>query len=344
MRELGFTRVRTDEAGNAIGEVGSGHPHVLLCGHMDTVPGRLTVKAEGGRIYGRGAVDAKSPMCALICAASRLIEKGGGPKPRVTVACVTREEGDSLGIRKLIEAGGDYDCAIFGEPGGASRIAVGYRGRTEARLDVRTRGGHAAASWISPSALGETIGLLDLLRRYEADHSAANDHYRSVNITPTILRGGSYSNVVPKSCMTVLDVRIPPGTTSESVSGDLGSVVQAYATQHPDAKVSITFSDEPTEPYEVPGDALVLRALQRSIIRTISARPTLTHKTGTGDMNTLAQTMRIPCVTYGPGDSKLEHTDYEAVDVADYLNAIGVLENALGEVASLSLAQQLRQS
>src|SRR5208282_2355386 len=69
MRERGFKNVRTDKAGNAIGEVGSGHPHVLLCGHMDTVPGFLKVRVEGERVYGRGAADAKSPMCAMISAA-----------------------------------------------------------------------------------------------------------------------------------------------------------------------------------------------------------------------------------------------------------------------------------
>src|ERR1700680_3853662 len=68
MRQRGLNNVRTDKAGNAIGEVGSGHPHVLLCGHMDTVPGFLKVRREGDRIYGRGAADAKSPMCAMISA------------------------------------------------------------------------------------------------------------------------------------------------------------------------------------------------------------------------------------------------------------------------------------
>ena len=68
MRQRGFKNVRTDNAGNAIGEVGSGRPHVLLCGHMDTVPGFLKVRREGDRIYGRGAADAKSPMCAMISA------------------------------------------------------------------------------------------------------------------------------------------------------------------------------------------------------------------------------------------------------------------------------------
>src|SRR5712664_3340179 len=76
MRRRSFKAVRTDKAGNAIGEVGSGRPHVLFCGHMDTVPGFLKVRVEGDRIYGRGASDAKSPMCAMISATS------GGAAPK----------------------------------------------------------------------------------------------------------------------------------------------------------------------------------------------------------------------------------------------------------------------
>ena len=121
MRQRGFKAVRTDKAGNAIGEVGSGRPHVLFCGHMDTVPGFLKVRVEGDRIYGRGAADAKSPMCAMISAL------GGGATPggmKVTMACVTREEGDSLGVETLIERRSKW-TGEDATPPGLLRMSVG---------------------------------------------------------------------------------------------------------------------------------------------------------------------------------------------------------------------------
>jgi [amino group carrier protein]-lysine/ornithine hydrolase len=332
MRQRGFKNVRTDGAGNAIGEVGSGaHPHVLLCGHMDTVPGFLKVRRDGDRIYGRGAADAKSPMCAMISAVS-----GGAPLEgiRVTMACVTREEGDSLGVETLIESGGDYDYAVFGEPAGAGRVTVGYRGRTAARITVQTHGGHASSSWAHPSAVDESLSVMSLIKEYERKNTVEGKHYKSLSASLTVIRGGSYSNVIPKKCQMTFDVRIPPGMNSSAVKEQLGALVEGYARTREGIDAKVEF-DGSTEPYDAPLDSVVVRAFQRSILKTLNSRPVLTHKTGTGDMNTLAERMGTPCVTYGPADSNLGHTEMEFVDVPDYLGSIKVISGALQEIRAL---------
>ena len=63
--DLGFEESRIDEVGNLIARKGSGSPKVLLCGHMDTVPGKIKVRKEGDSLYGRGAADAKAPLMAM---------------------------------------------------------------------------------------------------------------------------------------------------------------------------------------------------------------------------------------------------------------------------------------
>jgi len=331
MRQRGFKNVRTDKAGNAIGEVGDGHQHVLLCGHMDTVPGFLKVKREGDKIYGRGAADAKSPMCAMISAVSGGAVPGG---MKVTMACVTREEGDSLGVETLIESGGDYDYAVFGEPAGAGRVTVGYRGRTAARISVKTHGGHASSSWAHPSAVDESLAIMSLIKEYEKRNTVEGDHYRSLSASLTVIRGGGYSNVIPKSCQMTFDVRIPPGMRSSRVKEDITAQVDGYARMNGGIDARVEF-DGSTEPYDAPLDSVVVRSFQRSILKTLNSRPVLTHKTGTGDMNTLAESMGIPCVTYGPADSNLGHTETEFVEVPDYLGSIRVISGALQEIKTL---------
>ena len=66
--DLGFEDIKIDEVGNLIAKKGSGTPKIMLCGHMDVVPGKVKVRKEGNSLYGRGASDAKAPLMAmLIC-------------------------------------------------------------------------------------------------------------------------------------------------------------------------------------------------------------------------------------------------------------------------------------
>src|SRR3989442_9192835 len=69
-------QTRRDAAGNVIGEIGTGRPRILLCGHMDTVPGMLPLKVEDDRVYGRGAVDAKSSLASMIVACVQAMKDG----------------------------------------------------------------------------------------------------------------------------------------------------------------------------------------------------------------------------------------------------------------------------
>ena len=86
MRKFGF-QVGVDGIGNVIGVVGEGEPTILLCGHMDTVAGVLPLRVEEGKIYARGAVDAKGPLAAMVMAAAEAAKepafKGKGKGHRI---------------------------------------------------------------------------------------------------------------------------------------------------------------------------------------------------------------------------------------------------------------------
>jgi LysW-gamma-L-lysine carboxypeptidase len=327
MEALGYTKVRIDRAGNAIGEIGRGPIKLLLCGHMDTVPGELPVRRTADSIYGRGAADAKSPLCALLLAGAAAADSG----VRITFAGVTEEEGDGAGIEELLRSPSKFDYAIFGEPSGAHRITIGYRGRVSLYVTVKTTGGHAGSPWAHRSAFDEFVAVLSKLKKYERSKEIPGDHFRSLSITPTLVTTGTHHNVVPNLCEATLDLRLPPSIQSSTAISEIRSVAEASG----DGFEVRVRPGEPTEAYEADATSNIVRAFQRAILLGLKTKPTLVRKTGTGDMNTFALRNHTQCVTYGPGLSTTSHTDGELVHISDYLNSIEVLKEAIHQLATL---------
>ena len=98
-----------DPAGNVIGRLGEGSPTLLLASHIDTVPGFIPVRHDNDRIFGRGAVDAKSSLAAMISAAYELsLRKIGGKVIIVGVVDDTQVGQQVLNLAAGIEAGGPH--------------------------------------------------------------------------------------------------------------------------------------------------------------------------------------------------------------------------------------------
>jgi [amino group carrier protein]-lysine/ornithine hydrolase len=327
MEKMGYSKVRIDKSGNALGEIGRGKRSLLLCGHMDTVPGKLPVRKTQDSIYGRGAADAKSPLCALLVAGALAADSG----VRLTFAGVTEEEGEGAGIEEIIKSARDFDYAVFGEPSGANRITVGYRGRVSLHVRVKTEGGHAGSPWAHKSAFEEFTSMLSRIREYERAKQVPGDHFRSLSISPTLIQAGSYHNVIPSLCEATLDLRLPPSLLSSTAIKEVRSIAEVSGDG---VEVKIQ-PGEPTEAYESDTSSKLVRAFQRAILLSLKTKPTMVRKTGTGDVNTFAHRKHSECVTYGPGVSATSHTDGEVVQVKDYLNSIEVLKEAFSQLASL---------
>jgi LysW-gamma-L-lysine carboxypeptidase len=143
---LGF-QVGLDAIGNVIAVVGEGEPTIFLCGHMDTVAGVLPLRVEEGRIYARGAVDAKGPLAAMIIGAAEAAKESSF-KGKILIASVVEEEATSRGVRHMITQGIEADYAIFGEPSGAENITIGYKGQVLLKVICKTQTGHSSTPWL----------------------------------------------------------------------------------------------------------------------------------------------------------------------------------------------------
>ena len=154
--DLGFRDIHQDEVGNLIATKGSGEPKIMLCGHMDVVPGKIKVRIEGDMLHGRGASDAKAPLIAMLFAAASIKEHEG----TVTFVGAVDEEGNATGIKTLKKNKPDIDYAIFGEPSSIQKITIAYKGRLAINLMINVNdSAHASAPWLAKNAIEETLDM-----------------------------------------------------------------------------------------------------------------------------------------------------------------------------------------
>lgn len=330
VNELGFEQVNIDNVGNVIATKGNGEPRILLCGHMDTVPGQIPVRIEDGFVYGRGASDAKGPLIAMLLAASEF------PKQKGTIifAGVVDEEGNATGVKQLVKSGLSADYAIFGEPSGIDNITIAYKGRLEIRLtcDVRTSA-HASAPWLAKNSIEEIYDFWNAVKCEIDRVQIKNNRTDSISCSLTEISGGSSHNVTPQKCKITIDIRIPTFTRCEEVLSILDKVIFNVASTK---GVRATYRiEDKTEPFEADYASPLVRALSLSILDVRRKRPILLRKTGTGDMNILGNAFNIPVITFGPGDPHSSHTSNERLSIKEYVSSIDVFNRALFHMSRL---------
>ncbi len=312
MKQRGFHAYR-DEVGNAVGEVGDGDRHIVLLGHIDTVPGIVPVREENGILYGRGTVDAKGSFATFVSAVSRLTEAKG---TRITVVGAVEEEcPTSRGAWHLVDKMRP-DCVFIGEPSGWNSITIGYKGIVGFDYRMEQPNAHFAGNNIRSAE--KAIRLYNDISDYVATQAAEREfdtprlELRRFNTSDDGLMDGTTAYFA---------VRIPPAYDIDA----LINFVQDHANG---AEIA---SDQRLEGVVTEKNTPIIRSLLKGI-RQVGGKPTFKKKTGTSDMCVVGPAWACPIVAYGPGDSNLDHTPDEHIVLDDYIRAIDVLTYALKQL------------
>lgn len=322
--ELGFEQVSIDSVGNVIATKGTGEPRILLCGHMDTVPGQVPVRIEDGHLYGRGASDAKAPLIAMLLAASEFPKQSG----TVIFAGVVDEEGNATGVKHLVKSKMAIDYAMFGEPSGIENITIAYKGRLAIRLTVDVGdSAHASAPWLARNAVEEMYDFWNSIKSEIEKVGTADTKANSISCSLTEISGGSSHNVTPQKCKITIDMRVPTTTTCQKVLDIVDDVIEKVKAQK-GIKTTYRIEDK-TEPFEADHSSALVRSLSLGVLDVCKKRPVLLRKTGTGDMNVLGNSFKVPVVTYGPGDPHASHTADERVNIEEFVSSVEVFTRSL---------------
>jgi [amino group carrier protein]-lysine/ornithine hydrolase len=317
MRERGFT-ADADEAGNAVGDIGTGPVHVVLLGHIDTVPGVIPVRIEDGELVGRGAVDAKGPLAAFVSAATVPV-----PGLRVTVVGAVEEESPTSAGARYRATFPAPDHCVIGEPSGWDAVTVAYKGRLVLEIALERPARHGAAP--GPAVTEEAFAVWERLRDAALRRGGARTFDR-LDCRLEGIRAGDSDGLVERGWLRV-GYRIPPGPRVDEIEAEARSLAAVAGG----TRVSVTRTGA-EEPVRTARTSALARAFARAIADAGGSARSLV-KSGTSDMNVLAPAWGCPMVAYGPGDSVYDHTPMERLRLDDHALAIEVLRGVLARLA-----------
>ena len=314
MKQIGFDEAYVDEAGNSVGsrarpdENGEIKKHVVLLGHMDTVKGDIPVRIENDCLYGRGSVDAKGPLATFVAAVAQA-ELQPGTKITV-IGAVEEESSTSRGARFAAEQFRP-DLCIIGEPSGWDGITIGYKGIVQIQYLLEKPMGHASGlqSAVPEKAIEFWNRIVEFCNTYNTSRGKLFDQ-----LIPAIRDFNFNCDGLYDRVRLHASVRLP-------MSFNIGEFEKLVGEFDDDAEIK-------TYGYEVAYRSNRRNDLARAFniaIREREATPHFKVKTGTCDMNVVGPVWKCPIVAYGPGDSSLDHTPNEHIQLSEFRDAISVL-------------------
>jgi LysW-gamma-L-lysine carboxypeptidase len=313
-RRLGF-RSAIDEAGNGVATRGADGAAltIVLLGHIDTVRGDIAVRIEQNVLHGRGSVDAKGPLVTMLVAAA------GATLPRDVaihvVAAVGEETAESLGATHIARTL-KPDACIVAEPSGWDGVTLGYKGNVNVTATAICESSHVSGPELS--AADQLLQWWQLVNEFVG---RSNQGVASIfhQLQASVTKLESSANGLDDRAALRANFRLPPKWSPTL----LASALENLAGHDVGLEFSIA-----QQAHVSPRDDVVVRALSAAI-REQGGTPRHKLKTGTADLNVVAPIWQCPIAAYGPGDSSLDHTPRERLDLDEFKRATKVVTSAI---------------
>jgi putative selenium metabolism hydrolase len=346
MERVGFAEVRIDRVGNVIGRVGVGRPDRCLVfnGHMDHVgigdPASWVHDPFGGEIedgvlYGRGTVDMKGALAAMVYGAKSLHDAGVRLPGEIYVVGVVQEEPtEGLAMRWLVEEEGVRpNYVILGEPTNL-QISRGQRGRIEMRVTAHGRACHASRPALGENAIYAAMRLIFGIEMLAGQLTINDQVLGSGSLAVTQIESCAGSrNVIPDRCEFVIDRRLTLGETEARALAEVQQVLHRE-----DVRATVAVSDFEVTSYTgqtlrgreyypawlMAEDHPLVKTALSAVERVLGARPRVgAWAFSTDGVYTMGEA-GIPTIGFGPGEERYAHAAEECIRLDDVMRAAQV--------------------
>jgi acetylornithine deacetylase/succinyl-diaminopimelate desuccinylase-like protein len=272
---------------------------LMLNAHMDTVGAggmmdAFTPRVENGRVYGRGAVDMKGSLAAIMLTAKRAPRLRGD----LIITAVSDEEVASFGTSAVLERF-SADFGLVTEPT-ELRLCLAHKGFVWLEVETTGVAAHGSRADLGVDAIAAMGPVLTRVKDLQNSLRISRRHplLGTGSIHASLIEGGQEWSTYPARCVLKIERRTIPG---EDVADEI-----------PGARIVLDRA-----PSEVPSDHPLARAVSEA-----AGHP---EEIGVGywmDM-ALMNAAGIPTVCYGPSGEG-EHADVEWVDLASVERCVDV--------------------
>jgi len=297
-----------------------GTRHFAFAGHLDVVPpgegwssapftADLRDVPGGQVLYGRGAVDMKGSIAAMVCAVETIPAEAG----TVSFIITGDEEGPAkYGTVPLIahirEVGAIPDFCLVGEPTSVNRLGdmvkIGRRGSVNVWLTAKGAQGHVAYPDLADNPIPRLVALLAELDSLVLDEGS--DWFQPSNLEFTDLEvGNRATNVIPAEARARLSIRYNDHHTGQALVDRVTEIAARHRTE-----VRATLHGEAFITLPGAQSALVAAAVKAET----GLDPELSTTGGTSDARFLRAL--CPVIEFGLTNATMHKTD-EAVSVED---------------------------
>ncbi len=302
----------------------AGSRHFAFAGHLDVVPPgegwasgafepEVRPSPGGDFLYGRGAVDMKGAIAAMVAAVAAIPADAG----TISFIVTGDEEGPAIhGTRALIEhmrtEDHQPDLCLVGEPTSVNRLGdmmkIGRRGSLNIWLEVEGREGHVAYPHLADNPIPRLVAMLAELTALELDRG--NDWFQPSNLEITEIEAGNpATNVIPSRARARLSIRFNDHHTGAELSQRVTAITEKHGgTANP------VISGEPFLTPPGAFSAIIAAAVKEET--GLEPEPSTTG--GTSDARFLREL--CPVIEFGLCNATMHKRD-EAVAIAD-LNAL----------------------